>query len=123
MPYKHKLSARVVQDQVHEPLPEPYERIRGIHVHSPRWGPGWLGFERVPNDLVVVWHVTEDRSSHPLNFDVLHVVVDPKTGDMWMVFERIGGVVYPFLMFPEESVSPKYAPAVIQRLLVRCDHE
>lgn len=121
MPYKHKLSPRVLDEGSTEPLPEPYERLRGAKIHSPRWGNGWLGVESV-GDHVVVWHVSEDMTCQPLNFEDVHAVVDPKTGDVWLIFSGTTKS-HLFLLWPEEALSLKHIPDAVRRVLWEGEHE
>lgn len=122
MPYKHKISPRLLDEDTHEPLPEPYERLHGVKIHSPRWGNGWLGIDRV-SDLVVIWHVNEDSTSQPLDFDTVQALVDPRTGNIWMVFTKETGQSYPFLLFPDEAIGIGYVPDVVKKLLDGGEHE
>jgi hypothetical protein len=122
MPYKHKLSSRMLEEGLHEQLPEPYDRMFGARIHSPRWGNGWLGLDR-RGDEVVIWHVSEDLTCQPLNFDTIHLMVDPKTGNIWMIFKKADGQAHPFLIFPDEAIGIGYIPDVVRQLVDGEEHE
>lgn len=121
MPYKHKISSRILDECSTEPLPEPYEWLKGAKILSPRWGNGWLGISG-SEDQTVVWHVNEDRTCQPLNFDSVSAIVDPPTGDIWLVFES-SALSYLFLLWPEEALGTCRVPSSVRKALGGKEHE
>jgi hypothetical protein len=115
MPYMHKLQEKAIPLGGYENLPAPHSWLRGAEVYSPDGGMGWLGFHR-ENERISFWHVLKDFSCKPLDFSEIHVLVDSKTGNVWMLFSG-GSQSHPFLLFPDEAVGLSYTPQYVQQLL------
>lgn len=118
MAIQHTQPGFALDPEQHETLPIPHDRLIGARVYHPRWGAGWLGFESRSDGTTVFWHITEDLSAHPLDFDNIHAFSDVRTSNLWIVFHREkDDTSSAFLLYPDESVGIRHVPIQLRSAL------